>query len=87
MATPKFANDYYHFTSKELCHSLRARTHTEPELPSRTRARRRKQRIRYMARLRELDKQFKIPFMNLPPELRNLVYEALLFRANNDQRL
>lgn len=82
MTLPKYALDYDKCTRKELRAFVKARSWNEAENQSYIK----KPKSYYVSKLRELDTDTTFRIMDLPPEMRNLVYENLLIRDVSSNR-
>lgn len=74
MTLPKFAVDYKKCHTNQLCQFVRQRTGN---------LRRQTNRPNCLKKLKQLDREITFRFLDLPPELRNRVYEELLH--HNDE--
>lgn len=82
MTLSKYALDYDKCTRKELRAFVKAKSWDDAETQSTSKG----TKSYYVSKLRKLDRSMTFRFMDLPPEMRNLVYENLLIRDPSSSR-
>lgn len=82
MTLPQYALDYHNCTREELRAFVKARSREHAEVQTHSK----RPESYYVSKLRDLDKSATFRFMDLPPEMRNNVYEYLLVRDASSSR-